>query len=218
MRNNTLVVAALLITCIVHAQEVKINSNRNIKSNGVTRIGSSATEWQELKTNLEKSSNSAAIDFYSTSEPQIWFFKNNADAEALSFIVQLPYNWKEGTTIYPILNWKPETSASGNVEWNFEYTWANLNTITPPEPFPAITSYTIVSNGPLKAKKSLYTSLTKDNIGIDGYGKKTSSYIICRISRNSNNANDTYNAGVYLISVNFQIEREIFESQPLTSK
>ncbi len=52
--------------------------------------------------------------------------------EAMSFTVQLPHNWKEGTTIFPHLHWMPKaTASSGNVEWNFDYTWANYNSTTP---------------------------------------------------------------------------------------
>ncbi|OFX38627.1 MAG: hypothetical protein A2X08_17995 [Bacteroidetes bacterium GWA2_32_17] len=219
MKKYILIIASLLITCLVHAQEVKINSNRSIESGGALKIESSATEWQDLKVNLESSFNSAAVELTSgTSGPHERFIKNNEDVESLSFIVQLPFDWKEGTTIYPKLNWKSETSATGNVVWNFEYTWANLNTISPPESYPAITINTIVAKGPLKAKRSISTNLTNGNIGIDGAGKKISSYIICRISRNSNNANDTYNADVCVMSFSFQIEKNVFESQTLTSK
>jgi len=171
-------------------------------------VGDGETRWDDLRVVLDNGSDAASIGYLSgSSGPQIWYFRDNGTVEAMSFTVQLPHSWKEGTTIYPHLHWVPKASESGNVEWNFEYTWANYDPVTP-QVFPAITTSTVVSTGPFTANSHRITALTSANAGIDGTGKKISSILICRIWRNSANASDTYNdyAGVLFVDFHIQID------------
>lgn len=171
-------------------------------------VGDGETRWDDLRVVLDNGSDAASIGYLSgSSGPQIWYFRDNGTVEAMSFTVQLPHSWKEGTTIYPHLHWVPKSSESGNVEWNFEYTWANYDPVTP-QVFPAITTSTVVSTGPFTANSHRITALTSANAGIDGTGKKISSILICRIWRNSANASDTYNdyAGVLFVDFHIQID------------
>jgi len=171
-------------------------------------VGDGETRWDDLRVVLDNGSYAASIGYLSgSSGPQIWYFRDNGTVEAMSFTVQLPHSWKEGTTIYPHLHWVPKASETGNVEWNFEYTWANYDPVTT-QVFPAITTSTVVSTGPFTANSHKITALTSANAGIDGTGKKISSILICRIWRNSANASDTYNdyAGVLFIDFHIQID------------
>jgi len=162
--------------------------------------------WDDLRVTLDRGTVPAQIDYLSgTSGPQIWYFRGNDILEAMSFTVQLPHTWKEGTTIYPHLHWLPKSTTTGNVEWNFEYSWVNYDPTTP-QVFPAITTSTVVANGPFTAKTHLITPLTTGNVGIDGTGKKISSILVCRIWRNSVNANDTYNADAGVLFLDFHIQ------------
>lgn len=168
-------------------------------------VGDGEVRWDDLRIVLDKGSNAASLQYLTgSSGPQIWFFRNNEGLEAMSFVVQLPHSWKEGTTIYPHLHWVPESTASGNVEWNFEYSWANYDASTP-QVFPAITTSTVVASGPFTAKSHKITSLTTGDAGLDGTGKKISSILICRLWRNSSNASDTYGADAGLLFVDFHI-------------
>lgn len=189
-----------------------------IEADGTIVLEGAATLWDDLRVALDKGANSAALDYISgSSGPQIWFFRNNAALEIMSFTVQMPHNWKEGTTIYPHLHWMPKNSASGNVEWNFEYTWANYDETTP-EVFPAITTLTEVASGPFTAGTHLITALTSGDSGIIATGKKISSVLICSIWRNSTRAADTYNADAGLISLDFHYEVDTFGSRTEYSK
>lgn len=89
----------------------------------------------------------------------------------MSFTVQLLYSWKEGSRIYPHLDWTPKVALSGNIEWNFDYTWANYNP-EKREAFPPFKTNTVMSLGSFEANMPDITVLTKDNEGIDGTGKK----------------------------------------------
>ncbi len=171
-----------------------------------TKLAPLGLRWDDLRVTLDKGSNSASLDYLSGSTgPQIWYFRNNGTEEAMSFTVQLPHGWKEGSTIYPHIHWIPKSTGSGNVEWNFEYSWANYDPVTP-QVFPAITTSTVISTGAFTAKTHNITALTSGNTGIDGAGKKISSILICRIWRNSSDANDTYNADAGVLFLDFHIQ------------
>lgn len=203
-------------------------SRMNISDAGVTTIGDGTNQllveadghitfegtagvWDDLRVVLDNGSNAAQLDYLSGSNgPQIWYFRDNQGVESMSFTVQLPHGWKEGTTIYPHLHWTPKTTAAtGNVQWNFEYSWVNYNSVTP-EAFPAITTNTLISSAPFTANTHLIQSLTAGNAGLDGTGKKISSILVCRIWRNADagNAADTYagNAGVMFLDFHYQID------------
>lgn len=172
------------------------------------KLNTEGVRWDDLRVTLDKGSDAAALNYFSgSSGPQIWYFRNNQGVECMSFTVQLPHNWKEGSPIHPHIHWTPKNSGSGNVEWNFEYTWANYDSASP-QVFPAITTSTVVANGPFTANTHLITPLTSGNTGLDATGKKISSILICRIWRNSGNPNDTYNAdaGVLFLDFHYQID------------
>ncbi len=171
-----------------------------------TKLTPYGVKWDDFRVTLDKGSNAAALDYISgTSGPQIWFFRNNEGIESMSFTVQLPHTWKEGTTIYPHIHWMPKTSGSGNVVWNLDYTWANYDATTP-EVFPAVTTSTVTATGPFTANSHAITGLTTGGAGIDGTGKKISSILICRIWRNSSLSGDTYNSDAGLLFLDFHIQ------------
>lgn len=171
-----------------------------------TKLVEQGVRWDDLRVTLDKGSNAAQIDYLSGSTgPQIWYFRNNDGLESMSFTVQLPHTWVEGSTLYPHLHWLPRTTATGNIEWNFEYSWVNYDAATP-QVFPAITTTTVVASGPFTARTHLITPLTAANAGIDGTGKKISSILICRLWRNSSNTNDTYNYDAGVLFMDFHIE------------
>lgn len=181
-------------------------------------VGDGEVRWDDLRVVLDNGSNAAQIGYLTgSSGPQIWFFRYNQGTEAMSFTVQLPHSWKEGSTIYPHIHWTPKSSASGNVEWNFEYTWVNYDPLTP-QVFPAITTNATVASGPFTANSHMITSLTTADAGISGTGKKISSVLVCRIWRNSDNSNDTYNADAGGLFVDFHIQVDSWGSRSTYTK
>lgn len=181
-------------------------------------VGDGETRWDDLRVVLDNGSSAAQMGYLNgSSGPQIWYFRNNQDVEAMSFTVQLPHSWKEGTTIYPHIHWLPRTTTTGNVEWNFEYTWVNYDPVTP-QVFPAITTSTVIATGPFTANTHLITPLIAADAGIAGTGKKISSVLVCRVWRNSNNANDTYNADAGGLFVDFHIQLDSWGSRSTYTK
>ena len=153
----------------------------------------------DLRVPLDKGSASASLEYFSgSSGPQIWVFRNNAAVEAMSFTLQLPHNWKDGTTIYPHIHWNPRATATGNIKWNLDYTWANLNTGT----FSTITTISGINTGPFTINQHLLADI---GTGINGTGMTYSSVLICRIWRDSSATEDTYNADAAGLSMDFHI-------------
>lgn len=153
----------------------------------------------DLRVPLDKGSASTSLEYFSgSSGPQIWVFRNNAAVEAMSFTLQLPHNWKDGTTIYPHIHWIPRATATGNIKWNLDYTWANLNTGT----FSAITTISGINTGPFTINQHLLADI---GTGINGTGMTYSSVLICRIWRDSSATEDTYNADAAGLSMDFHI-------------
>jgi len=181
-------------------------------------VGDGEIRWDDLRVVLDNGSNAASLGYLSgSSGPQIWYFRYNQGTEAMSFTVQLPHSWKEGTTIYPHIHWTPKSSASGDVEWNFEYTWVNYDAATP-QVFPAVTSNSVTAAGPFTANSHMITSLTTGNAGISGTGKKISSVLVCRVWRNSDSSNDSYNADAGGLFVDFHIQVDSWGSRSTFTK
>lgn len=176
-------------------------------------VGDGEIRWDDLRVVLDNGSSAAQMNYLSgSSGPQIWYFRYNQGTEAMSFTVQLPHTWKEGSTIYPHIHWTPKSSTTGNVEWNFEYTWVNYDPVTP-QVFPAYTTSSVVATGPFTANSHMITSLIAADAGISGTGKKISSVLVCRIWRNTDNANDTYNADAGGLFVDFHIQVDSWGSR-----
>lgn len=177
-----------------------------IEADGTLKFEGEAGVWDDLRVSLDKGSSSATIDYIWGSEgPQIYFFRNNA-VSAMSFVVQIPHSWKEGTTIYPHIHWMPRTTGTGNMVWNFDYSWQNYNPTTPLA-FPTYTTNTIVTEGPFTANTHRISSLVPAE-GLTVAENKISSILICRIWRDPANTDDTYSAdaGVLSFDIHFQID------------
>jgi len=174
-------------------------------------------KWDDLRVTLDNGSNAAQINTIpGIPGPQLWYFRNGQSVEAMSFQVQLPHTWVEGTTIYPHIHWVPRGgNVSGNVEWNLDYSWVNYDPATI-QVFPAATTTTVVASpasGNFIQNGHYKIPLTTGNAGINGAGKKISSVLICRIWRDSGNASDTYNEDAGLLFLDFHIQINSFGSR-----
>lgn len=208
---NLFLIAAFLILITSYSQEVKINENFHVNSNGWVWLDAPAQAFEDLRVTLDRGNDATAIGYvWGTNGPQVWYFRANNTVEAMSFIVQLPHSWREGTTIYPHIHWFPKNSSDGTkkIQWNFEWSWANPN-----EPFPTYTTYNIVADVPATAYTHVITPLTPNNTGLDGTGKSISSILICRIWRNSALTNDTYDADAGTLFIDFHYEVDSFGSR-----
>jgi hypothetical protein len=132
------------------------------------------------------------ISFHSSGNLQILAFDGGGTIEQVYFQIQMPHSYKEGSLIYPHVHWTPTTSGSGNVKWNLEYTWVNVN-----ETFPTPVTVTAVQAASGTAWKHQVVGFGS----IDGTSKKISSMLVCRLYRNPSDAQDTYGSDAAFLEV-----------------
>lgn len=78
-----------------------------------------------------------------------WAFSAAATNE-LQFVLVLPYDYAEGTDIYPFVQWSQSSTGAGNAIWGIEYSVAPSYDTTV---FPATTSITLTDAAPGVAYK-----------------------------------------------------------------
>lgn len=59
-----------------------------------------------------------------------WEF-DSVNSNEISFIVQLPHSWKEGSSVVPHLHWCPSTTNTSNVIFNMDYWVVNMGEAVP---------------------------------------------------------------------------------------
>jgi len=201
--------------------DIANGNNTKIEADGTMVFEGDAEVWDDLRVALDKGSDAAKLAFSpgENSGGQIWYFRggDRVKKEAMSFTVQLPHNYKEGTNIYPHIHWTPNNSGAGNIEWNLDYTWVNYDPTTT-EFLPATNTKTVLANGPFTQRAHLITALTSGNAGLDGAGKKISSILICRLWRDERVTNDTYNDDSGLLFIDFHYQLDTFGSRETFSK
>jgi hypothetical protein len=187
-----------------------------ITTDGSLSYVGDATRWDDLKVPVN-SIRVKNIDI----DPAVWkdfigetallaFEDRNASSErSVTFTVQMPHGWKEGSDIMPHVHWSAEVAPVGErVYWALEYTWINVG-----GNFPATT--TIKSNSvatPNGTSISAYEHVITPLGTISGSGNTLSSMIVCRLYRNSSdNSNDTFigeDAMLLEIDFHYQIDSD----------
>jgi len=181
-------------------------NNTYIESDGSLRYEGTATRYDDLKipmnaTNRGTSNMPEWLLFRNNGSQGVWLwsFSSNLEEE-LYFVVQLPHGWKEGSDIYPHVHWTTKVGQSGNVKWALEYTWSNIG-----DNFGAptiISSSTITVGNSGTAYNHNLTSLPS----ISATGKNLSSMLICRIYRDGDHVDDTFNNEAQILELDFHYQ------------
>lgn len=204
---------------VVLGQEVKINSDFVVETDGTLRMDNTATVWDDLRVPLsEPSTGTVKPDWakfpygISGSVPFINWFKASGIDE-MYFVVQMPHDWAEGTDIFPHIHWAPsENGAAGPTvpRWGLQYAWLNIG-----ETF---TSYTTIygtitypTSEVLVKDRQYLTPL--GTAGINGSEKKISSMLVCRIFRDGSSGEDTFAGLAGALEVDFHYERNTIGSR-----
>jgi hypothetical protein len=167
------------------------------------------TVWDDLKIPV------TAIRLGGASAPTETAYKGGsvlafgtAVSDKITFDVQLPHEWKEGTDIKLHIHWTIPTSGAGggaeNVKWDATYSWANINSTFPAESSASVT--VDVQNDVLD------DHMVDTVVTISGSGKTLSSMLICSLSRDVAVADD-YGDDAYLIEVDFHYEIDTMGSR-----
>lgn len=177
------------------------------------RMAGAATAWDDLMipgTSVKTTGNSPpdlAGGFAGDATLDLYVFDGVNTMEQVFFTVQLPHNWKQGSTIYPHVHFSPTSTNTGDtaervVRFSLEYTWANIGgTFSAPQTLN-------LDSDPFVPNTSQWAHLlAKNATGIAATGKTLSSMLVCRLFRDPADAADTYPQDVAFLQ--FDVHYEI---------
>lgn len=129
--------------------------------------------------------------------------------ESVGMVVQLPHDWKQGSTIYPHIHWAEESADS--VHWIMRYKWYNIGAAKPG----TWTTYTIYHKSQTYVSGTIHQiSNAWGNPGISGSGKTMSSVLVIKLYRGA----DNYTGDARFIQFDIHYERDGFGSKTEYSK
>ena len=125
-------------------------------------------------------------------------------SEILYFRIQLPHGWKEGSDLNFHIHVTYPTNGTGNSQWKFTYSWANIDGT-----FPTETTLLQTFAAPTITDQHIIHSFGT----ISGTDKNISSILICSLSRLGTDVLDTYASGIYGISADFHYQIDTIGSR-----
>lgn len=183
-----------------------VDANGYVRTEWLRWLMESAEEpidaWEDLRVPVN------AVKVGPTKVPTLTAYKGShvyafadqalaANEEQITFAVQLPHSYLEGSAIYPHVHWVGQDNTAGNVRWELSYSWANIGSA-----FPGAQSIYITD-----ANLDTDVHNIASFLPITGTGKTISSMLLCALSRNSSNALDTFNGkSAYLLEVDFHFQ------------
>lgn len=222
MKRILIVISTLCIIGIsnkAEAQEVKINANFTIEADGTMAVSNDATVWDDLRVPLSEPSTGKVLPEWNTfpygsasgTTPYLnWFRASGVDE--MYFVVQLPHDWDQGTTIMPHIHWSPsQDGASGPTvpRWALQYAWASLG-----ETFPGYTTIYGTTTTPSEVLvKSRHYLTQLGSEGIIATGKTISSMLVCRIFRDGGDDTDTFSGLAGALEIDFHYQRNTMGSR-----
>lgn len=197
------------------SQNVKVNSNFVIESDGTFRMDGAATVWDDLMVFPDATSRGNSypptwrvFKKNSTDNSQgvyLWFFSSGSEQE-LYFTAQIPHSYKVGTALYPHVHWTTtsETPTRSNVVWGLEY---SVIAIGGTFPYTSTVRATSIINGITNITGagqhliSGFSSIPGTDLGI-------STVICCRLFREVNNSGDTFGNEAGLLGFDIHYEKD----------
>jgi hypothetical protein len=205
-----------MMSQLMTAQDVKINTNMVVEADGTLRLDNDATVWNDLMvfpdattkggsnppewgTTFMKNGGGTSKGVY------LWMFAPNQEEE-LHFTVQIPHDYKEGTDLHPHIHWTTVTGtpSGSNVVWGLEYTVVAVggsfpNTVT------IITGTLVPECGtPSGTGQHLISGFSP----VSGAGLGISTILVCRLYRAAGNAADTFPNDVGLLGFDIHYEQD----------
>ena len=189
--------------------KVGVTNSITIDSVNAVRLAGATTVWNDLVNYFY----SAKLKFSSyppfDSDSLYYSFSVDTagnDAQILSFVIQMPHNWKEGSTVYPHVHFKYET-AVGTPVFLLKYKWYALGGTTEK-------GWKWVKMGTASATTDKTHQIVEYSAGISGAGMGMSSIIVCEVYLYSTGGTPPVNA--YQMDLHYEIDA--MGSQTQTTK
>ena len=182
-------------------------------STGNFRLVGDATSWDDLRlsgSSARVGVTAPSVDSFGPSGSLRTLRFEEGHHDEIYFEIQMPHAWLEGSNIYPHVHWSPVTTEAGNVVWQLDYTWANLD-----DAFPAPTTMTTdatAAGGTAWVHKISPFKDGSSNTYIDGTGKTLSSMLVCRLHRDAGAGSDTLSEDVAFLEFDLHYQVDGFGS------
>lgn len=139
------------------------------------------------------------VQFLAAGSINAYAFDGTVTAEQLYGSFELLHGWKQGTNIEVHLHWSPTTTNTGNVKWQLEYTWQNLDGT-----FGASTTIAVTT----AAGGTAWSHNISKFADISGSGLRIGSAFVFRLFRDPTDASDTYafDAALINVGIHYQID------------
>lgn len=177
------------------------------ETDGTLHFNGNATVWDDLQVNISsvRLPASGAPVWTAYKGGYVLSFSKSADNK-IYFTAQIPHSYKEGSDIEFHLHLAYPNAGTGDIRWNFTYSWANMGS-----DFPAETTVTTDIASPNDADNHQYAEIAAS---ISGTGKTISSVLLCSLEREGTDAvNDDYDDVVYLVALDFHFEKDTVGSR-----
>lgn len=203
---------------IDNAGVTKIGDGTNytkITTDGSLSYEGEATRWDDLKVpvnsvkirdkKLDVDIDPAYWAEFIGETGLLWFDdKSSASEQSVTFTMQMPHGWKEGSDIFPHVHWSTLTAPGDTrVTWGLEYTWVSVGGKFPNTTIITGTTVATPNTGSIEAKEHIITPIGS---GIIGTGKTLSSMLVCRLFRNSSASTDDFSGSVGLLEIDFHYQ------------
>jgi hypothetical protein len=172
-------------------------------NNGVTLSGV-GTMWDDLQFPAYQLKSVGITDKpdYDVVKQELLFPEDTT--EAVGFVVQMPHDWKEGSSIYPHIHYMQ--TAADSIDWTFKYKWVNIGGTEPG-------AWTVKK---LSHNTQTYTSGTIHQVarvvngfGVVATGKTISSILVVKFYRQS----DAHVGDARFLQLDIHYERDAFGSK-----
>ncbi|NDP21333.1 MAG: hypothetical protein GZ091_09675 [Paludibacter sp.] len=187
-----------------------------IADDGTVTLNGAATTYNDLLINPSTARNNGnnvpTWALFVNTNMFTWTFADGSLKE-VTFTVQLPHDYKEGSTIFPHVHWS-STAAPGTqrIKWVLEYQWVNHESSFAASSSSSESGFALagVTGRSVAAYEHIITPLGS---GISGTGKTISSVLVCRLYRDGAAADDTFTGDAFLLSTDFHYEIDSFGSR-----
>lgn len=198
-------------------------NNSVIEPDGTLRFDGNATVWDDIRINPGSfdrpgSSDPAFVSVQPGGSGTATFMLEFALNNLVSFFIQLPHSYKQGTNIEAHVHWTPGNRGNeenGNkVGWKIDYTWAGKDT-----------NFSTMQTLDLSSTCSGVDWRHERSPGviISGTGKTISSMLICNLKRTDTGTDDTWVGTLggqlpLILEVDFHFEIDTIGSRLITAK
>jgi hypothetical protein len=211
-----------LIIGISYGQEVKLNTNMVVETDGTMRMDGAATVWDDLMVYPDATSRGGskapvwggvtgtAFKKNGTSQGVfLWMFSSTTEQEVY-FTIQLPHSYKVGSAIKPHVHWTTTTGTLNhtgsnpyyvNVVWGLEYTVIAIGGTFP--------NTTLINSNKVISTTAVTGQHLITPIGdIAGTNFGISTVLVCRLYREVGNTSDTFVEEVGLLGFDIHYEKD----------